>query len=459
MRTETIIFNNLLTNQEYGRKVLAFLNQDYFSEHSDKTVFNTISSHVEKYGVFPSKEALLIDLSNRKDLDDSEFNKCKEIVVSVPQESDPLTSFDWLIDTTEAWCQDRAIHNAIFDSIRIIEGEDKTLDKGAIPKLLSDALAVSFQTDLGHDYLEDIDLRYDFYHNEEERLPFDIDRLNKITKGGIVRKSLTVLVSSTGVGKSMMMCHMAAAHLAAGRNVLYISLEMAKERIAERIDVNLMNVSFEDLKEMSREAFHKKAERIKGKTVGKLVIEEYPTSSAGAANFRYLINELKAKKGFVPDVLFVDYLNICSSSRYKPSNNANSYTIIKAIAEEVRALGSEFDMAVVTATQSTRDGAYASDIDLTNIAESFGIAHTADLILAMVSTPELEELYQLLIIQLKNRYNDLNYYKRFVVGMDRSKMRIYNIEESAQIDLMKDTNSKSDQSTSKFDKSKFEGFS
>jgi replicative DNA helicase len=461
MSFERTIFTNLLNNEEYARKVIPFLASEYFHDQNERAIFKTIQSYVEQYKGFPSKEALLIDLSNRKDLDDSQFDECKDYVTTIPTEKDEVTSIDWLVDNTEKFCQDKAIHNAIFDSIKIMDGQDERLDRGAIPKLLADALAVSFNTDLGHDYLEDIESRYEFYHNVEEKIPFDLEYLNKITKGGFPRKEMMVLVAATGVGKSAAMCHLAAANLVEGRNVLYVTMEMAKEKIAERIDVNLMNVSFDDLQTMPKDAFVKKAKRIKEKTVGRLIIEEYPTGTASAASIRYLINELKIKKGFVPDVLYVDYLNICASSRYRGNNQANSYTVIKAVAEELRALAVEFNMAVITATQTTRDGIYSSDVDLTNISESIGVAHTAGMILALVSTPELEALHQILVIQLKNRYNDLNYYRRFVLGIDRGHMRFYNVEQSAQQDIMQEADiTKSTPSNNKsIDKSKFQNFS
>lgn len=461
MRLEKLILDNLVNNEEYGRKVIAFIKPEYFQDFNERVIFNIIDGYVTQYNKFPSKTALKLEISNRKDINDDQFKECVELCDELAGEKDAVTSFDWLLDNTEQFCQDRAIHNAIFEAIKIMDNKADGIGKGSIPQLLADALGVSFDTNIGHDFFENADDRYEFYHRKEEKIPFDLEYLNKITKGGLSRKTLNVLLASTGVGKSLMMCHMAAANLSAGSNVLYITLELSEERVAERIDANLMGVTMDELRELPKETFDKKITKLREKTIGKLVIKEYPTSSAGSANFRHLLNELKLKRNFVPDIIYIDYLNICSSSRLKNNGNVNSYTYIKAIAEELRSLAVEFNVPVVSASQTNRAGTYNTDVDLTNTSESMGLPHTCDLMLAMVSSEELAALNQFLIIQLKNRYGDLGYFNKFVIGVDKSRMRCYNVEQAAQNDIIDSSSSTGRVQTdtgSKFSKDKFEGF-
>ena len=379
---------------------------------------------------------MTIDVDHINGLPADTFTK---IVETIPElKADKDTDIDWLLDQTEKYCQDRAVYNAIMESINIIDGKSKDKGKGAIPQILSEALSVSFDTSIGHDFLSDWDHRYEFYHHKEEKIELDLSYFNSITRGGIPRKTLNVALAGTGVGKTLFMCHAAAANLSAGYNVLYITMEMSEERIAERIDSNLMNVTTDELKIMPKEVFDKKIERVRSKCKGRLIIKEYPTSSAGSSNFRHLLQELKLKRKFIPDIIYIDYLNICASSRMKMGNSVNSYMYIKAIAEELRGLAVEFNVPIITATQTNRDGYNSSDVDLTNTSESFGLPATADLMFAIISTEELEELNQLLIKQLKNRYNDLNLHRTFLIGVDRSKMRLYDVESSAQSGLNHD---------------------
>ena len=427
---ERTILSNLVFNNDYFQKVFPYLKTDYFEDNNTKKVFETYSKYVEEYKEPPSVEALKISLDKRKDLNEESYKTVMAEVDSLALDS--LTNPDWLVSETEKFCQDRDLFNSIRKAILIMNGEEKGSDVGVIPELLSQSLAISFDTSIGHDFIDDADSRYDFYHRKEERLPFDIDMLNKITKGGLPRKSMTVLLATTGGGKSLVKCHMAASYLLHGKNVLYVTMEMAEERIAERIDANMMNVTLDELKIMPRDVYEKRIERIKGKTTGKLVVKEYPTGSAHAGHFRHLLHELKMKRGFIPDVIFIDYLNICASSRVKGAAAANSYTLVKSIAEEIRGLSMEFNCAVVTSSQFNRDGYGSSDVDLTNTSESMGITHTADCILGLITTEDLDALGQLMIKQLKNRWGDLGYYRRFVVGIDRAKMQIYDLEESAQ---------------------------
>jgi archaellum biogenesis ATPase FlaH len=402
---------------------------------------------------------MLVDLNNLDNISDDQFKECKELVDSIPNQSEHIYKVEWLMDQTEKFCQDKAIYNAIMQSIKIMDDKTGTTSKGSIPQLLSDALAVSFDTSIGHDFIEDAQSRFEFYHRKEERLPFDIDYLNKITRGGLPRKTLNILLAGTGVGKTLAMCHFAASYMAAGKNVLYITMEMAEEKIAERIDANLLNVPLDELGTLPKESYDKKMARLKEKTVGRLIVKEYPTSTAGAANFRHLLNELKIKKNFIPDVIFIDYLNICMSSRIKQGANVNSYTYIKAIAEELRGLAVEFNVPVISATQTTRSGFDSSDVGLTDTSESFGLPATADFMVALIATDELKALNQIMIKQLKNRYSDPEMYKRFVVGVDRPRMRLYDAEQSAQEDIVDDSpvydNTASGQ---KFGKEKFAGF-
>ena len=459
MNLEHVIFNNLLNNESYARKTIPFLKSEYFHNRNDKVVFELIDSYVGKYNAFPTKEAMLVDLNNLDNISDDQFNECKELVDSIPNQSEHISKVEWLMDQTEKFCQDKAIYNAIMQSIKIMDDKTGTTSKGSIPQLLSDALAESFDTSIGHDFIEDAQSRFEFYHRKEERLPFDIDYLNKITRGGLPRKTLNILLAGTGVGKTLAMCHFAASYMAAGKNVLYITMEMAEEKIAERIDANLLNVPLDELGTLPKESYDKKMARLKEKTVGRLIVKEYPTSTAGAANFRHLLNELKIKKNFVPDVIFIDYLNICMSSRIKQGANVNSYTYIKAIAEELRGLAVEFNVPVISATQTTRSGFDSSDVGLTDTSESFGLPATADFMVALIATDELKALNQIMIKQLKNRYSDPEMYKRFVVGVDRPRMRLYDAEQSAQEDIVDDSpvydNTASGQ---KFGKEKFAGF-
>jgi replicative DNA helicase len=458
MSLEQVIFNNLLNNENYARKAIPFLRSDYFHNKTDRVVFELIDKYAGTYNAFPTKEALLIDLSSLDNISEDQFNECKTTVTELPDQSDHISKIEWLLDQTEKFCQDKAIYNAIMQSIKIMDDKTGNTSKGSIPQLLSDALAVSFDTSIGHDFIEDAESRFEFYHRKEERLPFDIDYLNKITRGGLPRKTLNILLAGTGVGKTLAMCHFAASYMAAGKNVLYITMEMAEEKIAERIDANLLNVPLDELSILPKESYDKKMSRLKEKTVGRLIIKEYPTSTAGAANFRHLLNELKIKKNFVPDVIFIDYLNICMSSRIKQGANVNSYTYIKAIAEELRGLAVEFNVPVISATQTTRSGFDSSDVGLTDTSESFGLPATADFMIALIATDELKALNQIMIKQLKNRYSDPEMYKRFVVGVDRPRMRLYDSEQSAQEDIVDDSPVYDKTPAGRFDKEKFSGF-
>jgi archaellum biogenesis ATPase FlaH len=438
MSIETMIFNNLINNEDYGRKVIPFLKTEYFQDRNDQVIFELINNYVSAYNAFPTKEVLVIDLSNYKGISDDQFTECKTIIGEIPNQSDGLSKVDWLVDKTEEFCKEKAIYNAISKSIEIIGDKTGVLSTGSIPDILSQALAVSFDTSIGHDFLTDTDSRFEFYHRKEERIPFDLEYLNKITKGGLPRKTLNVILAGTGVGKSLAMCHMASANLLDGKNVLYITMEMAEEKIAERIDANLLNVPLDQLYDIPKDLYDKKLDRLREKTVGKLIIKEYPTACAGSANFRHLLNELKIKRNFVPDIIYIDYLNICSSSRMRQGAGVNSYTYIKAIAEELRGLAVEFNVPIVTATQTTRGGYDNSDVGLTDTSESFGLPATADLMIALISTDELKQLNQIMVKQLKNRYADPEMFKRFVIGVDKSRMKLYDAEQSAQDDLVND---------------------
>ena len=454
---EDLILSNLLHSEGYGRRVIPFLRPQYFGNKVDRALYQTIDAYVQKYNTFPDAEAVWIELQEATIFNEDEFKLVKsKLDALAPSESD----VDWLVDKTEKFCKDKAIYNAISESIKILDDKSGNTSVGVIPSLLEEALAVSFDTAIGHDFFDDSDSRYDFYHKKESRVPFDIDYLNKITKGGLPKKTLNVVLAGTGVGKSLFMCHCAAANISAGRNVLYITMEMAEERIAERIDANLLNTPLDQLSVMPRDAFHKKLDRIKEKTPGKLIIKEYPTASAGAANFRHLLNELRLKRKFKPDVIYIDYLNICCSSRMKQGANVNSYTYIKAIAEELRGLAVEFDVPIISATQTTRSGFTSSDIGLEDTSESFGLPATVDLMFAMISTEELQQLNQIMFKQLKNRYADPTYLRRFVVGVDRARMKLYDVEQTAQEDIVKDDVPLFDKSTDKkFSKDVFKGFS
>ena len=427
---EQTVLSNLVFNEDYFRKVYPYLKSDYFEDNILQKVFNTYSEYVEEYREPPSVEVLKLCIDKRKDLNEDAYKNIMASVDSLKRDHD--TDQEWLVKETEKFCQDRDLFNAIRKAILVVDGSDKEMDKGSLPELLSDSLSISFDTSIGHDYLEDYESRYDFYHKKEERIPFDIELLNKITKGGLPRKSMTVLLATTGGGKSLVKCHAAAAAMMAGKNVLYITMEMAEERISERIDANMLDVTIDEVAEMPRNVYQKRMERIKGKSTGKLVVKEYPTGSAHVGHFRHLLSELRMKRGFKPDIIMIDYLNICASARVKGAAAANSYTLVKSIAEEVRGLAMEYNCAVITSSQFNRDGYGNSDVDLTNTSESMGITHTADCILGLITSEDLDSLGQLMIKQLKNRWGDLSYYRRFVVGIDRSKMKLYDLEDSAQ---------------------------
>jgi replicative DNA helicase len=430
---ERTTLSNLVYNEPYARKVLPFIKPEYFADRHERVVFEEINLFMEKYGNQPTKEALSIELDNRKDLNEDEFKSVQQIVETL---SNAQVDMQWLVDTTEKFCKDKAVYNAILNGIQIIEGKDKEHTAEAIPSILSEALAVAFDQNVGHDYVENGEERYEFYHKKEEKLEFDLDYFNKITKGGLPQKTLNIALAGTGVGKSLFMCHMAASTLMQGKNVLYITLEMAEERIAERIDANLMNITMDDLHELPKKMFTDRLSKIQTKTNGKLIIKEYPTASAHTGHFRSLLKELALKKSFRPDIIFIDYLNICASSRFKGNANVGSYFYIKAIAEELRGLAVENNVPIMSATQTTRGGYANSDIGLEDTSESFGLPATADLMFALISTEDLESLNQLMIKQLKNRYNDPGLNKRFVVGIDRARMKLYDCEQEAQDDII-----------------------
>lgn len=427
---EQTILAGMIYNEGYVRTVLPFLKDDYFEDQNDRFLYTTIKSYIDEYNGLPTKTALKIAIDASGNLNEERYKQVTSTLESLSY--DEKTDQTWLIDTTEKFCQDKAIYNAVRQSILVLDGKVKDLDKGAIPQLLSDALGVSFDTNVGHDFLENADERFEFYHRVEEKLEFDLEYFNKITKGGLSKKSLSVALAGTGVGKTLFMTHCASAALMSGKNVLYITMEMAEERIAERIDANLLDVTLDDLRLMPKDAYQKKIDRVRSRTSGKLIVKEYPTGSAGANHFRHLLNELKLKKNFVPDIIFIDYLNICMSSRLKHGANINSYTLIKAIAEELRGLAMEFNVPVMSATQTTRSGYGNSDVEITDTSESFGLPATADFMFALISTEELEKIGQLMVKQLKNRWGSIDSPKRFIIGIDRSKMKLFDAEESAQ---------------------------
>lgn len=437
LRIEQTILRNLLTNEDYMRKVLPFIKPDYF-DGAYKALFKEAGKFVAKYNKLPTKEAFLVELNEHSNLSGDTFTAAVEIAEQLF--TGDKVDDTWLLDNTEKWCQDRAIYNAVMESISIIDGKHDTLTKNALPDLLTKALGVAFDTNVGHDYVDNAEQRFEFYHQEEDRHPFDLDYFNKITKGGVPNKTLNIALAGTGVGKSLFMCHLAASSLVDGKNVLYITMEMAEERIAERIDANLLNVPIDQLDKMSKDMFTAKIADLSRKTTGRLIVKEYPTGSAHAGHFRALLNELKLKKQFEPDMIFIDYLNICASSRMKGMGGAiNSYNYVKAIAEELRGLAVEFDVPVFSATQTTRSGYSNSDVGLEDTSESFGLPATADLMFALISTEELERDGQLLVKQLKNRYNDPTLHKRFVVGIDRSRMRLYDVDQTQEPQLVDDT--------------------
>ena len=430
---EFLILKNLLHNEEYVRKVIPFIKADYFEDLTQKIVFEEIFSFVEQYNKPATKEILCIEAEKRSDINDSSFKDVTNLISSLDDEP---SEYEWLVTTTEKWCRDRAIYLALMESIQLADGKDDTKGRDAIPTILSDALAVSFDSHVGHDYLLDYEERYESYHRKEDKLPFDLEFFDKITKGGIPNKTLNIALAGTGVGKSLFMCHFASSVLLQGKNVIYITLEMAEEKIAERIDANLLNVKIQDITDLPKVMYEDKVTSLSKKTQGSLIIKEYPTAAAHSGHFKGLLNELALKKSFRPDIIFIDYLNICASSRYRTNNNVNSYSYIKAIAEELRGLAVEANLPIVSATQTTRSGFASSDVDLTDTSESFGLPATADLMFALISTEELEALNQIMVKQLKNRYNDPTINKRFVIGIDRAKMRLYDCEQKAQNDIV-----------------------
>ena len=437
MKIELTILKNLVHNEDFARKTLPFLKEEYFSDSSERQVFKRITEFMTKYNARPTREAIGIEIESSSNLTEEEHRRSMDLVRNLV-EPEPVT-MDWLLESTESFCQERAVYNAVMDSISILDGKDKNRTKNSIPEILSEALGVSFDSHIGHDFIEDYERRFDYYHRVEEKLPFDIELLNKVTRGGLSRKSLNIILAGTGVGKTLAMCHMTAANLAMGKNVLYITMEMAEEKIAERIDANLLNVASEDLAMLPKDIYEKKIERLRAKTTGKLIIKEYPTASAHVGHFRHLINELNLKRNFVPDIIYIDYLNICMSSRIKTGSNVNSYTYVKAIAEELRGLAVEKNVPIVSATQTTRSGYTNSDPGLEDTSESFGLPATADFMIALVRTEDMDERGQILIKQLKNRYSDPGENKRFFVGIDRVKMRLFDVEETAQDDLIDDS--------------------
>ena len=455
-RIEKVILRNLVYNEEYLRKVLPFIEPDYFNDRNERVVFEHITKYASEYNSLITKEVLQIEIEDRRDITQDEV---KNIYGTINELEDIECDFEWLSDTTEKWCRDRAIYLALMESIKIADGQDDKKNRDAIPTILSDALSVSFNRNVGHDYLEDYEERYELYNKKESRIQFDLEYFNKITKGGLPNKTLNIALAGTGVGKSLFMCHHASAVLLEGKNVLYITLEMAEEKIAERIDANLLNVNIQEIVDLPKPIFESKVTNLAKKTQGSLIIKEYPTASAHSGHFKALLNELALKKAFKPDIIFIDYLNICASSRYRAGSNVNSYSYIKAIAEELRGLAVEANVPIVSATQTTRSGFASSDVDLTDTSESFGLPATADLMFALISTEELEALGQIMVKQLKNRYNDPTYNRRFVIGVDRTKMRLYDCEQTAQDDLLDSGQdveyNEEDKTTKKFAEFKF----
>ena len=434
LKIEEITLSNLIFNETYTRKVLPFIKDEYFDTHTHKVLFNALSDYVNKFEATPEPNALKIEVEKRRDISEEIYQEVEQFLNNLDREA---YNEDWLVETTEKWCKERAIYLALMESVKIADGQDKTRTKDAIPSIMSEALGVCFDDHVGHDYIQDSDDRYDFYHKKEEKIPFDLEHFNKITKGGLPNKTLNIALAGTGVGKSLFMCHVASSVLLQGRNVLYITMEMAEEKIAERIDANLLDIPIQQLGDplLTKEKYTSKLLELTKKTQGKLIVKEYPTASAHVGHFKALLNELSMKKGFSPDIIFVDYLNICASARYK-GTIVNSYTYVKAIAEELRGLAVEFNLPIVSATQTTRAGFGSSDPDLTDTSESFGLPATADLMFALISNEEMEELGQIMVKQLKNRYNDPTMYKRFVVGIDRAKMRLYDCDQGAQDDII-----------------------
>ena len=462
MRLETTILKNLIYNEEYTRKVLPFLSVNYFQEREDKILYEKIAEYINQYNALPTQEALAIEL-DKSPLKDEEFQNSLKLLESITTNENDEANISWLLDSTEKFCQDRAIYNAVVESISILDEKGRnTRDKGSIPDILSDALSVSFDPHVGHDYFLDADERYKFYHRIEEKIPWDLEFFNRITKGGLSNKTLNIALAGTGVGKSLFMCHVAASCLSQNYNVLYITLEMAEERIAERVDANLLNISIDDLQKIPKDLYDKKIDKLKQTIKGKLIVKEYPTAAANVNHFRALLNELNLKKSFVPHIILIDYINICTSSRIKPGSNVNSYTYIKSIAEELRGLAVENAVPILSATQTTRSGFTNTDIGLEDTSESFGLPATADFMFAIISTEQMEELNQIMIKQLKNRYSDPTSNRKFVIGIDRSKMRLYDVEQVAQnelVDTGQDDEPAFDKATGgKYKNLKFEGF-
>ena len=457
-RTESVILRNLFYNEDYIRKVVPFVLPEYFELEEEKELFGLIVFFFLKYDKLPTAEALILNLKSLHHISQDVADKVVDNVGRLIDSLDQVADQQWLIDITERWCQERAIYLALMESISIADGQDEKKDKGAIPDILASALSVSFDNHIGHDYLADYEERYESYHRKEDKIPFDLEYFDKITKGGLPNKTLNIALAGTGVGKSLFMCHLASSVLVQGKNVLYITLEMAEEKIAERIDANLLNVNIQDIAELPKSMFDSKVSNLSQKTQGQLIIKEYPTASAHCGHFKSLLQDLFLKKSFTPDIIFIDYLNICASSRYKAGSNVNSYSYIKAIAEELRGLAVEANLPIVSATQTTRSGYGSSDVELTDTSESFGLPATADLMFALISTEELEGLNQIMVKQLKNRYNDPTINKRFVVGIDRAKMRLYDCEQSAQNDIVDNGKEEEYNADEKKFKKSFEGF-
>ena len=452
---EFLILRNLLYNEEYLRKIIPFLKPEYFEDTNQKIIFEEISSFVQEYNQPATKEVLCIEIEKRKDINDNCFS---EIIQLISLLDDLPAEFEWLVNTTEKWCRDRAIYLALMESIHIADGKDEKKGRDAIPSILSDALAVSFDNNIGHDYLQNYEERYEYYHKKESRLEFDLDFFNKITNGGVPNKTLNIFLAGTNVGKTLAMCHMASSFLLQSKNVLYITMEMAEEEIAKRMDANMLNVPINQLGDLSKSMFTNKASKLLEKTKGTLIIKEYPTAAAHSGHFKALLNELSLKKSFRPDVIFIDYINICASSRFRAGSNMNSYSIIKSIAEELRGLAVEHNVPIFSATQTTRSGFSSSDVEITDTSESFGLPATADFLVALISTEELEGLDQIMVKQLKNRYGDKSIFKRFVIGIDRAKMRLYDCEQSAQNDILDSGKEEEYNDDERKPKKSFEGF-
>ena len=433
-RIESTILRNLLYNEDYARKVIPFIESEYFHDRTEKMVYDEVFNHLENYNTLPTKEVISISISQSNEITDEEHKNVIEYVDGL--DKGESIDIEWLTNETERFCKDKSLYNAIMESIKIYDDKSKDKTVESIPELVGKALSISFDPDVGHDYIDNSDERFDYYHRKEDKIPFDLELMNKITKGGLSKKSLNIVMAGTGVGKSLFMCHCASGNLIDGKNVLYITLEMAEERIAERIDANLLNVSMEDLRQLPKDLYEQKIEGIRGKTVGKLIIKEYPTAVAHAGHFRHLLNELRLKKSFIPDIIYIDYINICTSSRIKVSAYTNSYSYVKSIAEELRGLAVEKNVPIMSATQTNRVGFSNTDVDLTDTSESFGLPATADFMIAIISTEDLDNLDQIAVKQLKNRYNDPTVYKKFVIGLDRSKMRLYDVEDNAQGEIV-----------------------